>query len=495
MQTVVYARRSAESGDDYSLTTQVEACQRYAAARGLADVTVVQENYTGTVPLADRPGGAAVWQAVRGRQARALVVYTLDRLSRADLVDALAMLREMMRAGCVIHTVDAGPIESLNDIGLIVRSWQSSEERRKIVDRLHRGKIGKARSGWVGDGRPPYGYDKIGVKRQARLVINEERAGIVRRMINWLLVDRVPLREIARRLNEGGVLPARGAGRWTHSTVGQVLGNPILCGLVVYATERAYLPELAIIDVDTYDRIKAVLADNRARASRNRRREYLLAGHIRCECHKSMIGLARVVGEKTYLYYRCAQWTAREFDRTCANRLAIRTEVVDGLAWSYVLACAQPEQLAAWRAELQASGTAAALAPWRARLAEIDRDIDQARRRIARVMAQFGDDRRPAVSEQRDVIIDEANALIERRTAERVQVAREAEDEAGRTARQDEALTVVARLRRKLEHATPAQRRQVVQVIDLRVTVRAVEDGREIRVASLIGPERVFRVR
>ena len=42
MQTVIYARRSAESGDDYSLTTQVEACQRYAAARGLSDVTVVR---------------------------------------------------------------------------------------------------------------------------------------------------------------------------------------------------------------------------------------------------------------------------------------------------------------------------------------------------------------------------------------------------------------------------------------------------------------------
>ena len=493
MQTVVYARRSAESGDDYSLTTQVEACQRYAAAHGLIDVAAVEENYTGTVPLAERPSGAAVWAAVMRKQARALVVYSLDRLSRADLVDALAMLREMMRAGCAIHTVDAGPIENLNDIGLIVRSWQSSEERRKIVDRLRRGKLGKSRSAWVGVGRTPYGYLKVGVKRTARLVINPDQAEVVRRVAQWVAEEGVPLREIARRLNAAGVPPPTTLStHWTHGVISGVLANPVIAGRVRYLSNELHLPELAIVDPALYDRVRVVLDRNRAQATRNRRQDYLLAGRIVCQCGRPLIGTVRIKGERTYLYYYCAG-AYDERGRTCANARRVRVIEADALAWQYVLACAQPERLAAWRAELHAQRGESSAAPLLERLAQIDRELDRARRRIAGIMAQFGDDARPAVAEQRDAAIDAANQVIEDRQAERAQVARQVEDEAGRLAQQTSALDAVDGLRRKLVRASFPQRRQVAAVIDLRARVSVCEDGtRAITLSSLIGPAQTF---
>jgi len=495
MQTAIYARRSAERGDDYSLDTQADACRRYAAAHGLTVTDEYRDNHTGSAHLRDRPNGVTLWRAIERRQVGAVVVYTLDRLSRADIPDALLMMREMMRAGVTLHAIDTGPIENLNDIGLIVRSWQSSEERRKIIDRLQRGKMGKARSAWVGIGKPPYGLRKVGARREARLEIDPATSAVVRQMVDWLLVDGLRLRAIARRLNEARVSPpTTRTEHWNHTTVYRILSNRALLGELRYRSVTVTLPEVALIDAATFDQVQAVLDANRAGAARNRRREYLAAGCVKCQCGKSMIGFGGLVGGKTYQYYRCAQWQAEEGARTCTNARGIRAGDLDAAVWGYVLACAQPEALAAWRAELRASDGTQSAEPWRKRLAEIDREIDQARRRIAGLMAQYGDEARPEVAKQRDAAIDAANALIEERTKEREGAARRVADESGRLAQQSDALTAVEQARRKLERATFEQRRQVLEVAGVRVEIKVEGEKRTARIWSLIGPEQTVEV-
>ncbi|MCL5460028.1 hypothetical protein M3M33_15435, partial [Loigolactobacillus coryniformis] len=78
--------------------------------------------------------------------------------------------------------VDQGVVESVQDIGVIIRGWQAGEERRKIIDRLVNGKLIKARAAWVGVGRTPYGYTKQGSKKTAQLVINPDQARVIRQM-------------------------------------------------------------------------------------------------------------------------------------------------------------------------------------------------------------------------------------------------------------------------------------------------------------------------
>jgi len=94
----------------------------------------------------------------------------IDRLSRAKLRHALTLIDEILEAGVHLHSVDVGPLTDTDDIGLIIRSWQASEERKKIVERLQRGKLGKAKSGkWPGDTKPNYGYAKRGPGKEACL--------------------------------------------------------------------------------------------------------------------------------------------------------------------------------------------------------------------------------------------------------------------------------------------------------------------------------------
>ncbi len=491
----IYARRSAERGDDYSLDTQAEACRRYAAAHGLTVTDEVRDNHTGSVHLRERPNGAGLWKSIERRQVRAVVVYTLDRLSRADIPDALLMMREMMRAGVAIHAIDTGPIEDLNDISLIIKSWMSSEERRKIIDRLQRGKRGKARLAWVGIGKPPYGLRKVGVRDKARLEVDDTHAAIVRQMVDWLLVDRLRLRQIARRLNEARVPPpTTRADHWSHTTVYRILSNRALVGELHYRAVTVTLPEVALIDLATFDRVQSVLAENRAGSVRNRRLEYLAAGCVKCQCGKSMIGFGGLSGGKLYQYYRCAQYQGGEGEVTCTNARGIRSADLDAAVWGYVLACATPEALTEWRAELRRSEGGQSAEPWRKRLAELDREIEAARRRIAGVMAQYGDETRPAVAQQRDATIDAANAVIEERTIERERVARRVADEAGRAAQQEDALAAVEKYRRKLERATFEQKRQVLAVAGVRVEIKVDGERRTARIWSLIGPEKTVEV-
>jgi len=92
---LIYARRSSETGDDYSLDTQIAACRAYADAHGLDIVEAVRENVTGTKHMSEREQGAEVWKKIQAREITTVVVYTIDRLSRAKLrqaADRLAAL-------------------------------------------------------------------------------------------------------------------------------------------------------------------------------------------------------------------------------------------------------------------------------------------------------------------------------------------------------------------------------------------------------------------
>ena len=68
----------------------------------------------------------------------------------------------------------------------------AADERMKILERMMRGKNHKASElgKWVATGVPPYGYQKIGEKKEAKLTINETERAIVSRVYDMYLVHR-----------------------------------------------------------------------------------------------------------------------------------------------------------------------------------------------------------------------------------------------------------------------------------------------------------------
>lgn len=243
---LIYARRSSETGDDYSLDTQADACLKYAATHDLTvSGDVVRENFTGTKHLKDREQGAAVWAKILAGEIDSLIVYAVDRLSRGKARQVLTLIDEILDAGVQLHSVDVGPITDTDDIGLIIRSWQAGEERKKIVDRLMRGKMGKAMSGkWPGDAPLPYGYARTGERKTAEIHIVADLAQNVRLIYDLYTGDQAHgMRGIATALHQRGVASPEGFPTWSLNTIRRVLMNPLYAGRFIYRGVECHASE------------------------------------------------------------------------------------------------------------------------------------------------------------------------------------------------------------------------------------------------------------
>jgi site-specific DNA recombinase len=70
----------AEKG--YSLPSQLEACRKYAEEHGFGVVAEITDDCSGAIPVAERPGGAKVYDMLRKGQADVVIQYTIDRTAR-----------------------------------------------------------------------------------------------------------------------------------------------------------------------------------------------------------------------------------------------------------------------------------------------------------------------------------------------------------------------------------------------------------------------------
>ncbi len=147
-KAVIYVRVSTDEQADkgYSLPTQLEQCRNYAARLGFNIVAEFQEDCSGAIAFAERPEGKKAASMLKRREADAIIIYHVDRLSR-DIVDLLASVRDWIRAGIQVHAGDIGQIDSELDIVLVIKGWQGSDERKKIIERCSRGRRGKAMAG------------------------------------------------------------------------------------------------------------------------------------------------------------------------------------------------------------------------------------------------------------------------------------------------------------------------------------------------------------
>jgi site-specific DNA recombinase len=214
-RAVLYARVSTDDQADrgYSLPSQLDLCRKYAERLGYTVIGALREDCSGATPIAERPEGKWLVAKLKRREADVVIAYQVDRLSR-DIVDLLATVRSWLRMGVEVHACDIGKIESELDIVLVIKGWQGSDERKKIVERTLRGKYAKARAGKVvGAGRPLYGYQYV----DDALVIVEHEACIVRLIYVWYTEGdgdskSLSIFEITKKLSEARI-PTPGESR------------------------------------------------------------------------------------------------------------------------------------------------------------------------------------------------------------------------------------------------------------------------------------------
>jgi site-specific DNA recombinase len=140
---------------------------------------------------------------------------------------------------------------------------------------------------------------------------------------------------------------------WHASKIRRILENEVYIGRLYYQKIRVEwgkripqpkekwiridVPELAIIDEDTFKAVQKRAQRNREKAKRNRKRKYLLVGHIRCaDCGRPVNGNACTGKKGKLTYYRCSSYTKKYVNCPQCNR-AVRTYKIDEPVWDWLV--------------------------------------------------------------------------------------------------------------------------------------------------------------
>ena len=227
IKAVGYVRVSTQeqAATGISLEAQAERIEAYCTAHELDLVALVSdEAISGTVPLADRKGGAELLDAVRRHSAEAVVAVKLDRLFR-DASDALGQTKVWDKEGLAMHLLDMGGM-ALNTGTAMGRMWLTmlagfAEFERNLIAERTAAAIRHLKAQGRVYNHTPLGFDAV----DGQLVANEDEAVTVERILTLRTAGK-SLGAIANALNADGVTGKLG-GKFYASTVSAIIGNGI----------------------------------------------------------------------------------------------------------------------------------------------------------------------------------------------------------------------------------------------------------------------------
>lgn len=506
---IIYCRVSSEEQTrGYSLPTQEESCRRFCAERGYSVLAVFHDAHSGTE--LDRPGLNATIEAVAALKPRVVVLHDVDRLARDEFVHVFAE-RELTRHGARVEYALGGGTDTGDGILLKgVKQAISKYENWQRVERSRRGKNGRVKAGGVlVAARPAYGYRYLAGDRTGSLEPHPDEAPIVRQMFAWCAEEGLTTYEIAKRLcaaeipTRADIYPSvvhKVTDRhfWDPHTVARILRNETHKGVWYWGKKRTVkrgdrkvqeprpreewiaVPVPALVDEATWERAQGQLDRNKANASRNAKREYLLRGLVFCpSCGRRWTG--RYKNHLNRAYYRCPTTEGEPWRKDCTARFGmeqtrLETAVLDAIK-TFLLdpetratgVNAERERLAADRGRLADD------------LAAIDRHLATVDQKLSKLLdAALMDDFPEELIGQRkrDLLAERERQMREREHA----LAQLAETDV------PDIDAAIAALVPMVEHAfaeaTPAELRQLLDV--LRVEIRVI-DRETVRLTGVIG--------
>jgi len=412
MPAAIYTRVSTEdqAKHGYSLESQLEACRTYAANHGLTVRAEFTDDMSGA--KLNRPGLDELRDSAEAGDLTDVIVYSMDRLSRS-LAHSLILRDEWLAKGITMHTVEQGAAESTAEGRLSenMHAVIAEYEREKIHERTRRGMIQKAKRGkMVLSGHVPYGYKKHGRGREAELQRDEEELTIVKKMFEMYVYGDdgtgLSLYEVSYRMNQLGT-PSPGGLEWTYGMIARLLEYELYSGVYYYGKTRTVnekrvkrpegewikidVPELACISDELFQAARARKIKNKERAKRNRKREYLLANHFRCEaCGRAMVGRYHK-GTVTH-HYRCsANWRKGNNPRCPQQSRSVSVRKADTAVWEWVERIITDEQHLRAGLESMAAKREGKEEVFQEQLRAIEVSLEKTEKRILRLIDQMSD--------------------------------------------------------------------------------------------------------
>ncbi|WP_017472788.1 recombinase family protein [Amphibacillus jilinensis] len=235
---LVYTRVSTDKDEQKdSLSNQIDICRYWLEQNDFEwdERSILKdEGKSGTLFL-ERTALQLILKKARKREIKMVVFKSIHRLAR-DLKDALEVKEVLLGHSVRVVTIEEGydsEYEGKNDMKFEMFSMFAAQYPKTLSVSISAAMSAKVRRG-DHIGKVPYGYDRIDNK----LVINKEKAKVIKKIFHWYVNDNIGMKSIAVRLNEqlkeGLVPPPKQGSYWQLTTVNSILKNRTFCGDFIY---------------------------------------------------------------------------------------------------------------------------------------------------------------------------------------------------------------------------------------------------------------------
>lgn len=378
--------------DGYSLPAQQKACEEAALKYGASVVKVYVERAE-SAKTDGRPMLAKMWSEIGDLDVDYLVVHKLDRFARnrfddADMVRRLIQLKiTLISASENIDDTPQG--QMMHGILATLAEYYSNNLAQEVKKGLHE-KHAKGGTPF----RPPLGYlpkrEMVGTQDIRTVVLDEERAELIRRMFDLYATGEWPLIALASQMEALGLTsrptakrPAKALG---VSAIHKILSNPYYAGIVIYTGKRSAGRHEALVTMEQFAQVQVLLAANR-NGDRLRVHEHFLRGALTCDICGGRLVYGRHRGRtgQYYEYFSCINRVARQHEgATCPSRhypvLAVE-RAVENLYHRLTLTPKQQERLREDVRDMRA-GQAAQASMEQARHAKEIADLEDRQRKL-----------------------------------------------------------------------------------------------------------------
>jgi site-specific DNA recombinase len=385
MKYFIYCRKSSEAEERQALSLEsqnAEIERAFRGANGVEIVEVLMESMSAKAP--GRPIFNAMFDRIKRGEADGVIAWHPDRLAR-NSVDG----------GLIIYLLDQGTIKDMKFANFTFENSSQGKFMLQIMfgyskyyvdnlsENVKRGNRAKLAKGW----RPnaaPLGY--LNDRATNTVIIDPERAPLVRRIFDKALIGGLSLRELrdeSRRWNlrlrpsirTGGTL-------LSASTIHRMLHNIFYTGLIRWngvIHQGAHTPLISLAEFEQ-------VQNNLQREGKRRYQKHVFpySGLIRCgECGMSVTAETQEKQNgQRYTYYHC---TRRRSDYCCRQPF-VRAEDVEEAFIEALASISIPEriydlllrELADQQQSLQLKADA--------HLATIDREIQIAEKSLQNVV-------------------------------------------------------------------------------------------------------------
>lgn len=309
-EAIAYARISIEDQSTNSIPAQINSFYNYAEKNNLNLRRVFTDNGQSAFNF-DRKEWKELERYLRdNKNIKYLVVYSMDRFSRANLADALRKMDDIQRRLNVKLLTITDPVHlDTDDMGVelkrIMELLFSNYELKKIRKRTSDG-LNEARNEGRFMNLAPIGYKNArDTEGKPILIIDEEKAWVVRMVFRLYLRGMAP-EEIRAQIKAAGVI-LKG-----NSAITRILSNPVYIGKIPIkkrkdspAMLRPGLHTALVSEID-YWAVQDRLANRNN--NRHKKEEVFLRGIIRCGqsgCGRLMTAGKSKGKKHHYWYYYC----------------------------------------------------------------------------------------------------------------------------------------------------------------------------------------------